>query len=111
MQPGSFDEIRQALDEARSAWEVERRSPGSRIPLGGLVQRLFNRLGPGPALDAALADQRAFNAAVVRTLEALERGQREQVATTLLLALDLLGQIGYERVEGTSSDLPHPPET
>jgi hypothetical protein len=43
------------------------------------------------AFDAAISQQRVFNAAVVRALQVQDQLNREQLATTLLLALDLLG--------------------
>jgi hypothetical protein len=90
LQSSQFDAARQSLDETSKLWEVTGKPPGSRIPLAGTLRNLINSLGPRQALDAALTEQRAFNAAVVRALEAQDRLHREQTATVLLIALDML---------------------
>ncbi|CAN5565092.1 hypothetical protein BH24CHL1_BH24CHL1_00960 [soil metagenome] len=90
LQSSQFDAARQSLDETSKLWEVTGKPPGSRIPLAGTLRNLINSLGPRQALDAALTEQRAFNAAVVRALEAQDRLHREQTATVLLIALDTL---------------------
>ncbi len=81
----------------------------SRIPLAGAIRNFFNNLGPRWYVDQALADQRAFNDAVVRAFEAQrdrdvaeERLNRERVAMTLLLGLILLGRMR------TTGDQPEP---
>lgn len=85
-----------ALDDARSLWEVtgpEKSGSGlgSRL-IGGLV----NRLGPKQYVDASLTDQRAFNASVVRALEAQRALNRDTLSTSLLLAVDVIGRLKQE---------------
>ncbi len=91
----AYDGLRQSLEETRNLWEVTGKPQRSRIPLAGTLRNLMNRLGPGQALDAALTEQRAFNAAVVRTLEAQDRLHRAQLAATLLIALDVLHRLRH----------------
>lgn len=93
LQSADFDAARHALEETRNLWEVTGKPSGSRVSFAGTLRNLVNNLGPRQALDAALTEQRAFNAAVVRTLEAQDRLHREQLATVLLIALDMLRHI------------------
>jgi O-antigen biosynthesis protein len=100
-----FDDLRTAIDETRAGWEVTGKPSSSRVPFAGLLSKLVNGLGPRQYVDAALADQRAFNAAVVRALEAQDRLHREQLASTLLLAVDLLARLHHlSRIDRSSPD-------
>lgn len=102
-----YDLAAAALDEVRAGWDTVRQPPSSRNPLVRLFGKLDNTFGPRRYLDAALGSQRAFNASVVRAFETQERVQREQLATTLLLAIDLLGRM---RDGAVSTQVPEHPE-
>lgn len=75
------------LAQAQATWQVEGEPLTSGVPLLGRLRNFINNLGPRWYVDQALAQQRAFNAAVVRQLEQQERRDREQTAALLLLAL------------------------
>jgi hypothetical protein len=88
------------LEDLRTARGVRGRPLTSRIPLLGAMRNLVNDLGPRWYIDRALAEQREFNDAVVRALEAQQdhnraqdRVNRERLAGTLLLALILLERL------------------
>ncbi len=102
-----YDLASQALDEVRAGWDTTRKPSASRNPLVKLAAKLDNAIGPRRYLDAALGSQRSFNASVVRALESQERVQREQLATTLLLAIDLIGRLQEVAV---STSVPEHPE-
>lgn len=97
------------LDELRERRVVQGRPVRSRVPFVSWFRNWINNLGPRWYVDAALADQRAFNDAVVRALEAqADRNARqdlvarEQTAASLLLALTMLGRLrgtGHEPEE------------
>ena len=72
---------------AKASWRVEGQPLHSRVPLLGRLRNFVNNLGPRWYVDDALAQQRAFNQAVVQFLEQQERRDREQAAAILLLAL------------------------
>lgn len=98
-----YDQATHALAEVRQHWDTSRKPLNTRNPLLRLAGKLDNAFGPRRYLDAALGSQRAFNASVVRALEAQERVQREQLAATLLLAIDLIG-----RLQERSMPIPEP---
>ncbi|CAN5801673.1 hypothetical protein BH23CHL2_BH23CHL2_28980 [soil metagenome] len=107
-----FPDANLDLDELRELRVVEGRPVRSRVPLIGWLRNWINNLGPRWYVDAALADQRAFNDAVVRALEAQtarnaqqDRLSREQTAASLLLALTMLGRLrGTDRDSGVTEN-------
>jgi GT2 family glycosyltransferase len=70
------------LQELRVLWDV----PGeiSRGPVRSRLHRVIDRL---------FSEQRAFNGAVVRAFERQDRLNQEQIASVLLIALDLLERL------------------
>ncbi|HUG14928.1 MAG TPA: glycosyltransferase family 2 protein [Thermomicrobiales bacterium] len=81
------------IDVARTLIDVTGSRPRSRLPLVGWLRNKVKGIGPRWYVDPAFEKQHAFNAAVVRALDAHERRHREQTAALLLLALDALGRL------------------
>jgi GT2 family glycosyltransferase len=75
------------LAQAKGSWQVEGQPLRSGVPLVGRLRNFVNNLGPRWYVDDALAQQRAFNQAIVQFLEQQVRRDREQTAAILLLAL------------------------
>jgi hypothetical protein len=98
-----FPDERICVEELEGLRAVAGKPIRSRAPLLGGLRNLVNDLGPRHYVDAALAEQRAFNDAVVRAFE-LQRTHnarqqqlnREQTAAMLTLALVVVGRL-YER--------------
>ena len=87
------------VDGLESLRAVQGRPLRSRVPGLGRLRNWFNNLGPRWYVDGAMADQRAFNDAVVRAFESQQarniqqdRLNREQTAELVLLALTALGR-------------------
>lgn len=93
LQSESLSTASGSLAQARQLWDVQVGPLRSRIPLVGRFRNFINNLGPRWYVDSALAGQRAFNEAVVQTLDAQDRINREQMATTLLYALIMLERL------------------
>lgn len=68
----------------------------------GLLKRLAFNLIPGARAEALARQQRAFNDAVTRALEAENRAARRQTAQLLLLALQLIERL--ERLADETAD-------
>jgi GT2 family glycosyltransferase len=81
------------IDIARTHIDVSGTSSHSRFPLVGWLRNKINNLGPRWYVDPAFAQQREFNAAVVRALDTHDSLHREQTAALLLVALDALTRI------------------
>jgi GT2 family glycosyltransferase len=81
------------LEQLRESWQVEGQLLSSSVPFVGRLRNFINNLGPRWYVDQALAQQRAFNQAVVQQLEQQELRDREQTAALLLLAL-----LSFERL-------------
>lgn len=88
-----------SLAQARASWHVAGQPLSSGVPLLGRFRNFVNNLGPRWYVDQALAQQRAFNAAIVQLMEQQERRDREQTAGLLLLALLSLERLRDPAVE------------
>ncbi|RIK44787.1 MAG: hypothetical protein DCC58_07800 [Chloroflexi bacterium] len=99
--PGVHD----AVEAARVAATLpERRTPGK----PGLAARMQQNLAASQRIEDALLRQEEFNRAVVAALEAQDKLNREQLATLLTLALDILQFVPANRPPNV---VPlHPPE-
>jgi len=89
----SFDELRATIQESRDTWEVTGDVQPAGHPMTRLLLRFLNALGLRQYMSAVFEEQRAFNAAVVRAFESQERLNRDQMATILLLAIDVIGRL------------------
>lgn len=90
------------LAKASGLIDVAGVPPRSRIPGMGWIRNKINELGPRWYVDPAFERQSAFNAAIVRVLDAHQRLHREQTAGLLLIAMDVLGWRGATPHEGTA---------
>lgn len=93
LSPSSLTALPAAVRDARERAAVPTAPLQSRIPLVGRLRNAINDLGPRWYIDTALAEQRRFNESVVEALEAQDRVNREQTATTLLFALLALERV------------------
>jgi O-antigen biosynthesis protein len=104
-----FDQLRSGIDEVRESWQVTGVVRASGNPLARLLVRILHAIGLRQYMSAMLEEQRAFNAAVLRSFESQERLNREQMATMLLLAIDLTARLQeQDAVSRRTNDLPHP---
>lgn len=71
----------------------------------GLLKRLAFALVPGARAEALAREQRAFNDAVTRALEASNRSSRRQTADLLLLGLMLVERLVDERADDWDADV------
>lgn len=106
-----FDQLRAGIGEARESWEVTGSVRPSGNPFTRLFVRVLHSLGLRQYVSAVLEEQRTFNSAVVRALETQERLNRDQMATMLLLAIDLTGRLQRQDFVSRQSNDQHQTET
>ncbi len=91
------------IDAARERAGAPVDEPGRMTSFGLRMLGLVRDVGLRRHMEMALAQQRQFNDAVVHALEAQDVINREQTATTLLLALDMLGRLRVSQSGTTAS--------
>lgn len=95
-----FDRLNEPIDDLRARQQIALPSGAGRL-FGRMWDRAQRQLVS--SLDRTLNDQRAFNSAVVAAFGQQDRINREQTASVILLALDLLGRL---RSDDSGTDVP-----
>jgi GT2 family glycosyltransferase len=91
------------IDAVRNLARPADDQPGRLPSIALRVMGLFRDAGLRRRVAITTEQQRQFNEAVVHALEAQDVMNREQTATTLLLALDILGRLSVNQPEIVAS--------
>jgi GT2 family glycosyltransferase len=92
------------IDSLRELWELRDPYDSQKPSFSRRVLRRLAGLGLRHGMDAMLARQREFNAAVVRSIETQDVLNREQAAALFLIAIDALGELRFSDRQSRTDD-------